>query len=163
MENSKTPVGRTLGLVLIFAPSPFGRLAEHAHYQASDLARRGFEVRVLCQSDFVKSARDGGYIKERRLLTFAGSGLKARLARALLAIANRYILAWRIIRLRPKFVLLQANSEFHAPLWFLPLWLLGQPGGVGADPDRLGRIVEPDDQDLQTRSLSSSSARRSCR
>lgn len=39
----------------------------------------------------------------------------------------------------------------------------GQPGAVGSDPDRFGRIVEPDDQDSQTLPPSSSWARRSCR
>ena len=116
--------------VLVFAPSPFGGLAEHVHYQAGELARRGFEVRVLCRADFAKPAHAVSYIQERRLLTIAGTGLPARLIRAALGIANWYILAWRIVRLRPAFVLLEANSEYYAAMWFLPHWLLSRAGTI---------------------------------
>ena len=40
---------------------------------------------------------------------------------------------------------------------------MSQPGAVGSNPDRFGRVVEPDDQDFQSPILSSSWARRSCR
>ena len=114
--------------VLIFAPSPFGGLTEHIHYQASELAQRGFAVTVLCRADFAKPEAATAYRQERRLLTRPGSGLATRLVRAALGIVNWYILAWRIVRLRPDFVLLEANSEFHAVLWFLPHWLLHLAG-----------------------------------
>ena len=116
--------------VLIFAPSPFGGLAEHVHYQASELARRGFAVTVLCRPDFAKPERDTPYHQDRRLLTRPGAGLPARLLRAALGIANWYILAWRVLRLRPAFVLLEANSEYYAALWFLPHWLLSRAGTI---------------------------------
>ena len=116
--------------VLIFAPSPFGGLTEHVHYQASELARRGFAVTVLCRPDFAKPEAATAYRQERRLLTRPGSSLAARIVRAALGIANWHILAWRIVRLRPQFVLLEANSEFHALLWFLPHWLLHLAGTV---------------------------------
>lgn len=115
-------------LVLIFAPSPFGGLSEHVHYQATELIRRGFAVTVLCRRDFAKPEVDVPYHQERRLLTRPGSSLVMRLVRAALGIANWYILAWRIVRLRPAFVVLEANTELHAPLWFLPLWLLRLAG-----------------------------------
>ena len=116
--------------ILIFAPSPFGGLAEHVHYQASELARRGFAVTVLCRPDFAKPAEATAYRQERRLLTRPGLSLVARIVRAALGIANWYILAWRVVRLRPAFILLEANSEFHAALWFLPHWLLHLAGTV---------------------------------
>ena len=136
--------------VLIFAPSPFGGLAEHVHYQASELARRGFAVALLCHADFVKPAAATAYQQERRLFTRPGSRLAARLVRAGLGIANWYILAWRILGLRPSFVLLEANSEFHAVMWFLPHWLLSLAGVTYVtnfhDPVRgpergLGRLI----------------------
>ena len=40
---------------------------------------------------------------------------------------------------------------------------MSQPRGVWSDPDRLGRVVEPDDQDFQSPILSSSWEPRSCR
>ena len=116
--------------VLIYAPSPIGGLAEHVHYQASELARRGFAVTVLCRPDFAKPEAATAYAQDRRLLTRPGSSLAARIVRTALGIANWYILAWRIVRLRPEFVLLEANSEFHAVLWFLPHWLLHLAGTV---------------------------------
>ena len=116
--------------VLIFAPSPFGGLAEHVHYQASELGRRGFEVRLLCRPDFSKRGQAVTYIEEPGLLTFPGSSLPARLIRAALGIANWYILAWRILCLRPAFVLLEANSEYYAASWFLPHWLLSRAGTI---------------------------------
>ena len=116
--------------ILIFAPSPFGGLAEHVHYQASELAKRGFATTVLCRPDFAKPQHGTAYRQERHLLTRPGSSLAARLVRTALGIANWYILAWRIVRLRPAFVLLEANSEFHAALWFLPHWLLSMVGVV---------------------------------
>jgi glycosyltransferase involved in cell wall biosynthesis len=116
--------------VLIFAPSPFGGLAEHVHYQANELVRRGFAVIVLCRPDFVKSQAGSAYRQDRRLLARPGASLADRLVRAALTIANWYILAWRIVALRPAFVLLEANSEFHAAAWFLPHWLLRLAGVV---------------------------------
>ena len=126
MSSSPPPV--PMQRVLIFAPSPFGGLSEHVHYQASELVRRGFAVTVLCRRDFAKPEADAPYHQERRLLTWPGSSLAARLVRAALGIANWYILAWRIVRLRPAFVVLEANTELHASLWFLPLWLLRLAG-----------------------------------
>ena len=116
--------------VLIFAPSPIGGLTEHVHYQATELARRGFAVTVLCRADFAKPAAATDYRQERRLLTRPGSSLAARLLRAALGIVNWYILAWRIVRLRPGFVLLEANNEYYAVAWFLPHLLLRLAGVV---------------------------------
>lgn len=116
--------------ILIFAPSPAGGLAEHVHYQAGELCRRGHAVEVLCRTDFVKPQATAAYRQHRRLLTFPGASVPARLVRAALSVANWYVLAWRILRVRPRFVLLEANTEFLSPLWFLPHWLLRLTGTV---------------------------------
>ncbi|MCA1661548.1 MAG: glycosyltransferase family 4 protein [Novosphingobium sp.] len=116
--------------VLVFAPSSLGGLAEHVHYQASELARRGYDVRVLCRPDFCKPRGTGGYRQERQLTMVRGSSLAKRAARAGGAILDHYLLAWRILRLRPEFVLLEANAEYRAPAWFFPHWLLRLAGTV---------------------------------
>jgi glycosyltransferase involved in cell wall biosynthesis len=117
--------------VLAFAPTPFGGLAEYLHRQASELARRGLAVRLLCRRDFVKTASAVPYAQDRKLIGGPKEGgTAARLARAAGLVLNRYILAWHIVRLRPAFVLLEANDELLAPVWFLPHWLLRRWGGV---------------------------------
>jgi glycosyltransferase involved in cell wall biosynthesis len=116
--------------VLVFAPSPFGGLAEHVHYQAGELARRGFDVRLLCRGDFFKAAEASRYRQQRRLRHVDGRSWAARLAQAACMVFNYHLLAWLIIRQRPAFVLLEANSEFHAPAWFLPHWLLSRLGVI---------------------------------
>ena len=118
------------GRVVVFAPSSFGGLAEHVHYQADELARRRWDVHVLCRPDFCKPAGSSRYRQERRLFLVRGSSVARRILRAGAAIAEYQVLAARILRLRPAFVLLEANAEYHAPLWFLPHWLLSKLGVV---------------------------------
>src|SRR5690349_11380606 len=120
--NPASPPAR----VLVFAPTPRGGLAEHVHYQARELARRGFAVTVLCHPDFAKS--DPAYRREARLRSAQGNGPAARVARAALRIADYYGLAAAILRERPDWVLLEANSEYLSPAWFLPHWLLRRRG-----------------------------------
>ena len=121
-------VGR--GAVLFYAPAPHGGIAVHVHYQARELARRGFAVEVLCRPDFFQPADSADYRQTRRLIAVRGSGIVAKAGRVLAEIANRYILAWSILRRRPQFVVWEANSEYFAPAWFAPLWLLRRLGGV---------------------------------
>ena len=128
---------------LVFAPTSFGGLAEHVHYQASELARRGWDVEVLCRPDFRKPADGTSYRQIRRLLLIRGSARAQRLARAVVRIADYYVLAWRILKLRPEFTLLEANTEYRAALWALPHWLLRKLGIVYVanfhDPVRASR------------------------
>ena len=116
--------------ILIYAPSPAGGLTEHIHYQAGELVRRGYDVRVLCRRDFCKPIGSGGYRQERRLFRVGGASRIKRILRAVAAVVNYYVLAWRIVRLRPGFVLLEANAEFRALAWFLPHWLLRLTGTI---------------------------------
>lgn len=116
--------------VLVFAPSSFGGMAQHTHYQARELASRGFEVTVLCRSDFFKTPTPQTYVQQRHLLTVAGSSLPARLLRAASVVVNWYVLAWWIVCLRPWFVLWEANSEYYAAMWAWPHILLRAVGVV---------------------------------
>lgn len=118
------------GYVLFYAPSPLGGIAVHVHYQARELARRGYTVEVLCRPDFYRAQAGSGYRQRRRLIAVRGSGIVAKLGRMLAEIANRHILAWTILHRRPLFVVWEANSEYFSPAWFAPLWLLRRLGGV---------------------------------
>ena len=53
--------------VLVFAPSSFGGIAEHVHYQAAELARRGVAVTVLTRVNSIKTAPPGTYRQLRVL------------------------------------------------------------------------------------------------
>lgn len=118
------------GPILFYAPSPHGGIAVHVHYQARELARRGFAVEVLCRPDYFQPAATAGYGQVRSLIAVNGSGIVARLCRVVAEIANRLILAWFILTKRPRFVVWEANSEYFSPAWFAPLWLLRTLGGV---------------------------------
>lgn len=117
---------REVSRVLIYAPSSRGGLAEHSRYQASELARRGLDVRVLCRPDFPNESQ--GYRRLPRLTLFRGNALALRITRALGDVVDPYILACYVAWLRPWFVLTEANSEYRAPFWFLPHWVLARAG-----------------------------------
>ncbi|MET0181141.1 MAG: glycosyltransferase family 4 protein [Novosphingobium sp.] len=114
--------------VLIFAPSPLGGFAEHTHYQAQELARRGVAVTVLCTPGFVKPAERCAYRQARRLLAVSGRSLFARIGRKLADVLNYWILAWVVQRERPDLVLMEANTEFAALWWAWPHLLLARSG-----------------------------------
>jgi len=117
--------------VLIFAPTPHGGIAEHTHYQARELASRGYAILVLCQPNFAKDAGSAGYGQSRSLLQGGlGTGLALKMQRALAGIANYFLLAGQIVRRRPAFVLLEANTEYGAWAWAWPHWLLRWRGTV---------------------------------
>lgn len=112
---------------LVFAPSAIGGIAEYVRYQADELGRRGCAVTVLCTSRFPQSA-DAAYRRETGLFRVEGSGLAARVLRALALIANHYKLAMAILQRRTSVVLLEANSEYHALFWAWPHVLLARLG-----------------------------------
>jgi len=117
--------------VLIFAPTPHGGIAEHTHYQARELASRGYATLVLCQPGFAKDARSAGYGQSRSLLQGGlGASLAMKVQRAMTEIANHFLLAGQIVRRRPAFVLLEANTEYGAWAWAWPHWLLRWMGAI---------------------------------
>ena len=116
--------------VLAFAPSSVGGIGEHIHYQALELARRGVVVTVLCRADAIRTPPAGTYRQLRVLpADHAGRGL-GRVKQVLAATAGYYLLAWRVLRLRPDLVLLEANSEYFAPLWAWPHLVLSRLVGI---------------------------------
>lgn len=106
--------------VLIFSPSEIGGISEHAHYQALELSRRGVAVTVLTRPNPMKAPPPGTY-RQLRILPAdtAGRGL-ARIGRVLATSWGYWVLAWWVLRLRPDIILLEANSEYFAPLWAWP-------------------------------------------
>lgn len=138
--------GQALGTVLVSAQSHLGGVAEHAHCQAQELARRGFRVVVLCRPDHLTRA-DALYERRPALWRSGAPGWRGRIGLAAALVINHWLLAWHVLRLRPRLVLLDCASEYLAPLWAWPHLLLRRCGRVYVanllDPVRL-RLFGPD-------------------
>jgi len=114
-----------------------GGVAEHAHYQAQALSE-GHEVLMLCPRGFL-GGRPAAYRKAEiyapKLPEDCGRqtwlGRWRRVLHAVARIAwHPWQLAWQVARHRPQVVLVACYSEYLAPLWVWPHWLLARCGGV---------------------------------
>ena len=131
---------------MIFSPTSIGGLAEHTHYQAQALdaiKNRTFgdvetpkaDVMLLCSPDFLegrvavykkkKVFRSGLYV----FSPFAGR-IGELLDKSLKILGDQWRLTWEIMTRRPDVVLLASYSEYLAPLWILPHWILARLFGV---------------------------------
>ena len=127
--------------ILIAGQSRIGGIAEHAHYQAQELARRGLDVVMLCHPDHLARPVGRGY---RTIPALRHRPRRTRLGRLLgpfaLAI-DHYRLAFHVLRLRPRFVLWDSGAEYFAPLWAWPHLALRALGTINLanlhDPVRL--------------------------
>jgi len=108
------------GPFLLFCPSVGGGFPRHSHFQARELASRGVTVEMLCRPDFPMAAPQGSYRQLPRLIGINGPGLPRKLLRVVCAVANYWILAWVIVRRRPRFVLMEANTEYFSAFWAWP-------------------------------------------
>ena len=129
--------------ILIFSPTPKGGLAEHAHYQARALSEKAeglklksgnseaWEVVVLCSPDFI----DGRKVEYKKAAVFSSQfSVFSRVAgrvgelvdRSLKIIGEQWRLAWEVLCRRPDVVLLSSYSEYLAPLWVWPHWVLAK-------------------------------------
>ena len=131
---------------LIFSPTPTGGLAEHAHYQARTLNRIAHlsgvniekpkaEVTLLCSPDFL----DARKVEYKKAAVFSSNfSLFGRLAgragelldKSLKIIAEQWRLAWEVLLRKPDVVLLSSYSEYLAPFWVWPHWILAKLLGV---------------------------------
>ena len=118
------------GTILINAQSEIGGIAEHAHYQAQELARRGFDVVMLCHAGHLGRPARPLYRRIEALHSGHSGTALGRLAGVLRITLNRYRLAWHALRLRPRFVLWDSASEYFAPLWACPHILLRRAGVI---------------------------------
>jgi len=109
---------------LLFCPSALGGFPRHSHSQAAELARRGIGVEMLSRPEMPVRPEPGSYRQNRCLLTVPGPGPVRKLLRTAAGVANYWILAWVILRRRPDVVLLEANTEYFAPLWAWPHLLI---------------------------------------
>jgi len=132
--------------LLIFSPSPTGGLAEHAHYQArafhgsanrsgAGIEKPKAEVTLLCSPDFL----DGRNVEYKKAVVFSSrlsvfSRFAGRIAelldKSLKIVGNEWRSAWEVATRRPDVVLLSSYSEYLAPLWVLPHWILARLFGV---------------------------------
>ena len=131
---------------LIFSPTPSGGLAEHAHYQARalhrithlsgvDIEKPKAEVTLLCSPDFL-DARKVEYKKaavfSSNFLLFGRFAGRAGelLDKSLNIIGEQWRLAWEVLLRKPDVVLLSSYSEYLAPFWVWPHWILAKLLGV---------------------------------
>jgi glycosyltransferase involved in cell wall biosynthesis len=118
--------------ILIFAPTPHGGLAEYTFHQVLALHQTGASTLCLVSRDFLE-ARPCPFPVEKRLCpppAAGGPALRRRFARSASLIANELLLAWWVLKVRPKLVLLDSYVEYLAPFWVWPHLLLAQLPGV---------------------------------
>ena len=133
--------------ILLFSPTPTGGLAEHANYQARALSKKAeslksksgssevWEVAVLCSPDFL-DGREVGYKKEAvfgfqfSVFSRLGGRFGELLGKSLKIIAEQWRLAWEVLLRKPDVVLLSSYSEYLAPFWVLPHWIVAKLLGV---------------------------------
>lgn len=100
--------------VAIFAPSPLGGLAEHAHYQAQALTAEGIEVTLLGQEDFLGGRRgDYSFVP---LFPKLGGG-RGKVAKALNLLRRYNLLRKYLERNSFDLLLLESFAEYLAPFW----------------------------------------------
>lgn len=107
--------------VLIWSPAVEGGIPIHAHYQATELARRGIAVSMLCRAAHPAAGLARNYRQIHGLPPLKqGKGLASKIIRALQGIAEQWLFAAWIVALRPSVVLIEANTEYYGALWAWP-------------------------------------------
>ena len=141
MPSTASATAAGSGPILIAGNSRIGGIAEHAHYQAQELARRGFEVVMLCHPDHLERPARRLYRVIHTPRWRSRPGLRRRIAMIAGMALDRYRLAFHVLRLRPRFVLWDSQTEYFAPLWAWPHLLLRRLGTISLanfhDPVRL--------------------------
>lgn len=132
--------------ILIFSPDSNGGLAEHAHYQAralhapenrtfGDIETRKAEVTLLCSPGFL----DGRKVRYNKAAVFSSdfslfgcfAGRAGELLdKSLKIFGEQWRLAWELVCRRPDAVLLSSYSEYLAPFWVWPHWIVAKLLGV---------------------------------
>lgn len=107
-------------VVLVFAPSSRGGIAEHTKRQAEALRRADASV------IFLGASETQGPDTVVCLPETPPRRGRLRLAWAILW--SRWVLVLKILRHRPDLVLLDSYVEYLSPLWIWPHWLLAKRG-----------------------------------
>ncbi len=119
-------------LVLVFAPSPQGGLAEHTFYQVTALASENCVVSCLICPSFL-SDRTPPFACEPVLAEPHSRGIsrwRRRLGYLRRMFYNQLRLVWEILRRRPSLVLLESYTEYLSPIWIWPHWILARLFGI---------------------------------
>ena len=133
--------GRFRLKIVLFSSISHGGLAEHLLYQGRALSSEGCAVTFLVPPDFLAGRALPGR-SDRSLLTLTSKsspGLKRKLTMARNIFLNEWRLALHVLRQRPDAILLASYSEYLAPLWFLPHYLLSKMIGV----DYIANLHDP--------------------
>jgi glycosyltransferase involved in cell wall biosynthesis len=118
--------------ILIFAPTHSGGLAEYSFYQGRALHRLGARLMCLAARDYLSSRACPFPIRDSLSVPSpAGkSKLFRRINHTMVLLKNQLQLAWWVVKLRPRLVLVDAFAEYLSPLWFWPHALLSLILGV---------------------------------
>jgi glycosyltransferase involved in cell wall biosynthesis len=118
--------------VLLFAPTPFGGLAEHSFYQGRALQKSGAKVLCLASRKYL-DGRPCEFRVHRVLAVpppLGGSRWLRRLKGGLVMLANQFVFAWWMIRYRPRLALLDSYAEYLSPFWVWPHLVLARGLGL---------------------------------
>jgi len=109
--------------VLLFSSSEIGGIAEYNHAQAVELSRRCIRCIVLCSKGFLPDRCAVDYEQKSKLVrmpSMKAVGIYRKIALAAIICIQRYQLIWFIIKIRPKFVIIDAPTELLSYLWAWP-------------------------------------------
>jgi glycosyltransferase involved in cell wall biosynthesis len=118
--------------ILVFAPTPLGGLAEYTFHQARALKQLGGNLICLVAGGFL-GGRQCPYPIEKCLFSppsASDTTFIHRCSQGASLIANQLRLAWWVLKLRPKIVLLDSYVEYLSPFWVWPHLLLTRTLGV---------------------------------
>ncbi len=113
--------------ILVFAPNDVGGIAEHIHYQIEALIAEGETVHVLTTPSFLDK-RNLPYDCIRILMrsNISKSRLVRSLAMLVTSVYNNCLLAFWILRKRPRLVFIDSFVEYFSPFWIWPHILLSK-------------------------------------
>lgn len=109
---------RKSSFVLVYAPTARGGLAEHIHYQATELSRRNINVTVLTTPGFL-DGRPHKYAIKKTLINppVTKSIFVRRLLFLFTIVYNQYYLSIFAFFSKPAFILLESYTEYFSPFW----------------------------------------------
>lgn len=122
MKARNTPV------ILVFAPSVGGGLAEYVFYQAEALLKTGATIACLVAAGFL-DGRKTPFPKTVCLhhpIGISRFSVVRKLRMFFGLLANQWILARQIWKQRPDLVLLDSYAEYLSPFWVWPHWVLAR-------------------------------------
>ena len=119
--------------IFIYCPVSIGGIAEHIHYQAKGMLKRGACPVVLAASDYLSGRRteyEVCRIFQPEKISSKKTNIFSRSVKILFhsskIIADQCLLVFKIFKEKPDCVLIGWYGEYLSPLWVWPHWLLAR-------------------------------------